>query len=123
MVVKVCGMSLLKIWKPFKWFNRIILALYFMINRQELFIKEISNFKNTKKIGVFVDENIEVILSKQKQFNLDGIQLHGNENVDKIKKLKKSLPKNMKFLKPFPSKTNLILKLLRIMKNVLIKSF
>jgi phosphoribosylanthranilate isomerase len=36
--------------------------------------------KNIKKAGVFVNASIEEILNKQEQFQLDYIQLHGDEN-------------------------------------------
>lgn len=38
------------------------------------------DFGKTKKIGVFVDETIDLIQDKIKTFNLDGVQLHGNES-------------------------------------------
>ena len=38
------------------------------------------DFGNTKKIGVFVDEKIKVIVEKIEQFKLDGLQLHGEES-------------------------------------------
>ncbi len=34
-----------------------------------------------KKVGVFVQEEIEVILAKAEKYNLQAIQLHGNESV------------------------------------------
>lgn len=36
--------------------------------------------ENIKKVGVFVDESIEIILSKTTEHHLDAVQLHGNEN-------------------------------------------
>jgi phosphoribosylanthranilate isomerase len=44
--------------------------------------------KTIKKVGVFVNASIEEILSKQEQFQLDYIQLHGDENADFCKQLK-----------------------------------
>jgi phosphoribosylanthranilate isomerase len=44
--------------------------------------------KTIKKVGVFVNASTEEILSKQKQFQLDYIQLHGDENTDFCKQLK-----------------------------------
>ena len=43
-----------------------------------------------KTIGVFVDESIETIIKKVKEFNLWGVQLHGKENADYCKKLRNS---------------------------------
>lgn len=45
--------------------------------------------KSIKKVGVFVDETIDVIIQKIKKFGLDAIQLHGNESPDYCKILKR----------------------------------
>lgn len=37
---------------------------------------------STKKVGVFVNEQIDKVLALKKQYGLDYIQLHGDENVD-----------------------------------------
>jgi phosphoribosylanthranilate isomerase len=44
--------------------------------------------KKIKKVGVFVDESIEIIQSKIDKYNLDCIQLHGTETVAFCQKLK-----------------------------------
>lgn len=44
--------------------------------------------KNSKKVGVFVDESYETIVSKIEKHDLDCVQLHGNESVEFCKKLK-----------------------------------
>jgi phosphoribosylanthranilate isomerase len=44
--------------------------------------------KTIKKVGVFVNASIEEILSKQEQFQLDYVQLHGDENANFCKQLK-----------------------------------
>ena len=43
---------------------------------------------NVKKVGVFVDEEIEEVVSKVKTHKLEVIQLHGNESAHYCKKLK-----------------------------------
>ncbi len=50
------------------------------------FIPELS--KSIKKTGVFVNATIEEVISKIKQYNLQAIQLHGDESVEYIKELK-----------------------------------
>jgi len=35
---------------------------------------------NIKKVGVFVNEDVEVVQMRYKQYELDYVQLHGNEN-------------------------------------------
>lgn len=44
--------------------------------------------KSTKKIGVFVNENLENILTIAFKYKLDGMQLHGTELVEMCVKLK-----------------------------------
>jgi len=45
--------------------------------------------KPIKKVGVFVDEAINVILQKIEKYELDAIQLHGNESPDYCRELRK----------------------------------
>jgi len=42
-----------------------------------------------KKVGVFVDEDIELIIEKIDEFNLQAIQLHGHESPEYCAKLKR----------------------------------
>lgn len=43
---------------------------------------------NIKKIGVFVNEDLENILTHIEKYNLDGVQLHGTENKELCKTIK-----------------------------------
>lgn len=45
-------------------------------------------------VGVFRDEDIEVVSQIAQQLSLHAVQLHGNENDDYIQALRKSLPKD-----------------------------
>jgi phosphoribosylanthranilate isomerase len=45
--------------------------------------------KSIKKIGVFVNENLENILTIAYKYSLDGVQLHGSELVEMCKELHK----------------------------------
>ncbi len=56
--------------------------------------------KNIKKTGVFVNEAIEIIVSLTEEYQLQAIQLHGNESVEYIKELKNYL-KKIEFIKAF----------------------
>ncbi len=51
-----------------------------------------------KKVGVFVDAKINEIIARKNQFDLDIIQLHGNESVEFCKELKKQ---NIAIIKAF----------------------
>ncbi len=44
--------------------------------------------KNIKKTGVFVNEKFEILLKTCKEFNLDFVQLHGNETIEFCENLK-----------------------------------
>ncbi|MFZ4726655.1 MAG: phosphoribosylanthranilate isomerase [Paludibacter sp.] len=46
--------------------------------------------KSIKKIGVFVNENLENILTSLAKYDLDGVQLHGTELVKMCKELRKA---------------------------------
>jgi phosphoribosylanthranilate isomerase len=45
--------------------------------------------KSTKKIGVFVNEQLDMIVKTAGKYNLDGVQLHGNENADDLNCLRR----------------------------------
>ena len=47
--------------------------------------------KEIKKVGVFVNEFIEIVVSLIQEYELDVVQLHGDESVKYIKKLKETL--------------------------------
>ncbi|TMU50496.1 phosphoribosylanthranilate isomerase [Flagellimonas algicola] len=44
--------------------------------------------KSIKKVGVFVDAEVEEVLEKVEAFRLDGVQLHGNENPNYCQELR-----------------------------------
>jgi phosphoribosylanthranilate isomerase len=52
-----------------------------------------------KKIGVFVNENLENILTTVYKYNLDGVQLHGTEMMKMCRKLRKA---GLIVIKAFP---------------------
>ena len=47
--------------------------------------------KSIKKVGVFVNESIEVILAKAQKYDLQAIQLHGHESVEFCQELRNNL--------------------------------
>ncbi|WP_417799336.1 phosphoribosylanthranilate isomerase [Tenacibaculum sp.] len=49
--------------------------------------------KGVKKVGVFVNEYLEIVVSLIEEYQLEAIQLHGDESVEYIQRLKKHLPK------------------------------
>lgn len=59
--------------------------------------KELSGLSNAKRIGVFVNASLEEIRQTTRDFNLDGVQLHGTEPADFLEKLKTSIPELILF--------------------------
>ncbi|KQB42140.1 N-(5'-phosphoribosyl)anthranilate isomerase [Flavobacterium daejeonense] len=54
-----------------------------------------------KKVGVFVNENIENILDKIEKYNLQAVQLHGKESVEFCLNLKTQLASSIEIIKVF----------------------
>ena len=57
--------------------------------------------QSIKKTGVFVNETVENIAKKVKQYNLQAVQLHGNETADFCVELKNKLAKHIEIIKVF----------------------
>ncbi|CAN1521840.1 TrpF Phosphoribosylanthranilate isomerase [Flavobacteriaceae bacterium] len=57
--------------------------------------------KSIKKVGVFVNENIEVIEEKIAKYNLQAIQLHGQESVDFCSEIKAKFDTSIEIIKVF----------------------
>ena len=57
--------------------------------------------KSIKKVGVFVNQSTEVILAKAQKYDLQAIQLHGQESVAFCTELKNSLLKDVEIIKVF----------------------
>ena len=67
---------------------------------------------NQKKVGLFVDSDINVIKYISEELKLDYIQLHGKENLDKISYLKSNID-NIKIIKSIGIDLNVNLEKLR----------
>lgn len=80
--LKICGMKFPDNIKEIASLNPDFLGFIFFEKSKRNFdidsIPEID--KNIKKVGVFVDATIEFIVEKIKKFQLNYIQLHGNED-------------------------------------------
>lgn len=66
--------------------------------------------KSIKKVGVFVNESVAIILEKVIKYKLDAVQLHGNESVDNCKFLKEN---NIEIIKAFSIDENFDFKILK----------
>lgn len=71
---------------------------------------EIPNTEGIKRCGVFVDENLNTILTRVKMYHLDAVQLHGSELPELCKKLK---AEGLIVLKAFSVDANFDFSLLR----------
>jgi phosphoribosylanthranilate isomerase len=52
----------------------------------------VQNHASVKKVGIFVNEKIEIIVQKVIEYQLDAVQLHGNETNDFINELRRGVP-------------------------------
>jgi phosphoribosylanthranilate isomerase len=57
--------------------------------------------KSIQKVGVFVNASLEEILKKITKYDLQAVQLHGDESVEFCETLKKIIPKEIEIIKVF----------------------
>jgi phosphoribosylanthranilate isomerase len=100
--IKICGMkypeNILEVGKLLPDYMGFI----FWEKSARYFDGEMPNLpKSIKKVGVFVDASLEEILDKIEKYDLQAIQLHGQESVEFCKDLKKNAPKLIDVIKVF----------------------
>ncbi len=100
MIIKVCGMTNednLKAIAPAMpdYFGFI----FYEKSPRALKINSLPSIEDIKKIGVFVNTSTDFIVESQQQFNLNGVQLHGEEDKIYVKELKEKLPDDIKIFK------------------------
>lgn len=59
----------------------------------------------SQRVGVFVNSEMASILQKQAEFELDYVQLHGNESADFCHQLRTLLPDHVRIIKMIPVAT------------------
>jgi len=92
MKLKVCGMKYLENIQEVAALQPDYLGLIFYEKSKRNFEGIIPELPNSiKKTGVFVNERIENIKTKVSKYDLDAIQLHGDESVTYIRELKNAL--------------------------------
>lgn len=89
--LKICGMKEIKNIKEISTLNPDYLGFIFWEkSKRNMTLGAIPELpETTKKVGVFVDASIQEIAIKINQYQLDIIQLHGNESVIFCKNVKK----------------------------------
>lgn len=94
MLIKVCGLRDSNNIKDISALSPDYMGFIFYPSSPR-FAKSLDNIalqqisKNTKKVGVFVNENLENILTYIYKYKLDAVQLHGSENITLCEKIKK----------------------------------
>ncbi len=92
MKLKVCGMKFTENIQQVAHLQPDYLGFIFYEKSKRNFEGIIPEFSNLiKKTGVFVNEYIEIVISLVEEYNLDAIQLHGDESVEYVANLKKQL--------------------------------
>ncbi|PVX47132.1 phosphoribosylanthranilate isomerase [Flavobacterium sp. 103] len=74
--------------------------------------------KSIKKTGVFVNESISVIEEKITKYNLQAIQLHGQESVDFCSELKAKFGTSIEIIKVFSADENFDFSVLKPYESV-----
>lgn len=88
--VKVCGMKSAEEIQQLVNTKLIDYVGFIFYPKSPRYCTEIPEFKGSiKRVGVFVNETIDVILEKVRQFQLTAIQLHGDETPDEVKEVSK----------------------------------
>ncbi|MFO7828371.1 MAG: phosphoribosylanthranilate isomerase, partial [Bacteroidales bacterium] len=94
MKLKVCGLNNAKNIKEITRLNPDFVGFIFYPRSKRFILDHGVNTEmikeiplNIKKVGVFVDSSIDEIIKLFYDFNLDYVQLHGNENVTFCAKL------------------------------------
>ena len=95
MLFKICGLKKINIIdccerKNVDFFGMIFYdkSTRYITLKQAQELVNFSKNKNIKPVGVFVNENLEIIKSFIKNLDLKIVQLHGKENDEYIKKIK-----------------------------------
>ncbi|ENI5844843.1 phosphoribosylanthranilate isomerase [Flavobacterium psychrophilum] len=97
MKLKICGMKYPENILEVSTLLPDYLGFIFWEKSSRYFDLEIPKIpESIKKVGVFVNANLEEILLKIKKYNLNLVQLHGNESPEFCKELKKSTIKIIK---------------------------
>ncbi len=124
MKIKICGMNNLENLSALEMLKPDYFGFICYPKSPRNFARfALPHFEYSKKVGVFVNEDIYQILKLQNQFQLDAIQLHGDEQDDYVFQLKSQLPQGVEIFKaisistkedfkkvlPYESSVNLII--------------
>ena len=89
MKLKVCGMKYSQnITEIENLFPDLMGFIFYEKSKRFFNLPEINLNNKVKRVGVFVNENVQEIKNKIKKYKLDYVQLHGEENVNFCHSLK-----------------------------------
>lgn len=92
MKLKICGMKLFENIQAVAALQPDYMGFIFYEKSKRNFDGDIPSLpKDIKKVGVFVDENSDKIIEKIKKYNLQAVQLHGDESAEDCKLLRQKL--------------------------------
>ena len=92
MKLKVCGMKYIENIQQVAELQPDYLGFIFYEKSKRNFEGIIPELpKSIKKTGVFVNEYIEIVISLAEEYRLEAIQLHGDESVEYVTKIKTQL--------------------------------
>ncbi|MCB2206841.1 MAG: phosphoribosylanthranilate isomerase [Bacteroidetes bacterium] len=98
MLVKVCGIANSEFIHRINEMRIYFTGFIFYPKSERYAAKKLSEEQiksipgHVKKVGVFVNENMESILRTIKRYQLDFVQLHGDENISFVKVISKKIP-------------------------------
>ena len=84
MIIKVCGITASTQYNWLAQHSIEMIGLNFYAKSKRFIsqpLEGINSPSNTKKVGVFVNPELSYLLEKVDEYNLDMVQLHGNESV------------------------------------------
>jgi phosphoribosylanthranilate isomerase len=93
MKVKVCGINDLDAMANLEKIGSIDFLGFIFYEESKRFVKiTLPEIKVKNRVGVFVNETESFIKEKIKQYDLDFVQLHGNESPEFCRRIKKNIP-------------------------------
>ncbi|MFN5417251.1 MAG: phosphoribosylanthranilate isomerase [Flavobacteriia bacterium] len=93
MKVKVCGINDLDAMANLEKIGSIDFLGFIFYEESKRFVKiTLPKVKVKNRVGVFVNETESFIKEKIKQYDLDFVQLHGNESPEFCRRIKKNIP-------------------------------
>ncbi|WP_338358256.1 phosphoribosylanthranilate isomerase [Yeosuana marina] len=126
MILKICGMKYPENIKAVADLQPDYLGFIFYDKSARHFDGDIPKLPNTiKKVGVFVDADLEEVIEKIKTYDLQVVQLHGAESREYCKTLKNQfersrehIDKKIEIIKVFSIKDNFDFNLLKPYESV-----